>query len=48
MATYTNSLTKEKYTLYGVSSLEKAWKLVSFVARRNDWNEMDITVKYIN
>ena len=37
-ATYQNKATKETYNLGGVSGIEQAWNLASFVCYRNNWN----------
>lgn len=45
-AIYTNTATKETYTLKGVSDLGRAWELVKFAASRNNWNTIDITLTF--
>jgi hypothetical protein len=44
--TYINKVTGDKYTLKGVKSLDKAWKLAGFACERNGWNVIDVTVKF--
>jgi hypothetical protein len=41
---YTNTATKETYTLGGLNNLEHAWKMVGFAAKRNGWQEFGIMV----
>lgn len=46
-ATYTNTFTKETYTLGGVRDLAHAWSLMLFVCETQGWNNIDgfVTVK---
>ena len=47
-AVYTNKALNETYKLRGVSDLGKAWNMVEFVCRRNNWNPIDIKVSFFN
>jgi hypothetical protein len=43
-ARYKNHVLNEYYIIGGVRNLEHAWNILEWVAKRNGWNWIDVTV----